>query len=66
MGKLIVNGKETEFGSGTLAELLEQLKVDAATVVAEVDGHIVEREKFCQMELADRQRIELIRFVPGG
>ena len=66
MGTLIVNGKETECEVGTLATLLEHLKVNAATVVAEVEGRIVERDKFAVTELADGQKIELIRFVPGG
>ena len=50
----------------TVSELLEQLRVDAATVVAEVDGLIVEREKFAHTKLSKGQSIELVRFVPGG
>jgi len=50
----------------TVAELLEQLKIEAATVVAEVDGQIVKREKFSQTKLHKGQSIELVRFVPGG
>ena len=66
MSRLIVNGKETKFTRATLADLLEELKVDAATVVAEVEGRIVERDRFGVTELTDGQRIELVRFVPGG
>ena len=69
MGKLKVNGVEKEFPEAvpaTVAQLLEQLNVNAATVVAEIDGTIVEQEKFSNTELSDGQSIELLRFMPGG
>ena len=70
MEKLKINGIEKQFPSGqlpsTLTELLTQLKVDAATVVAEIDGRIIERAKFDQTNLKPGQNIELVRFVPGG
>ena len=65
-----MNGAEKRFQAGKLpaplADLLERLAVDAATVVAEVDGQIVQRDKFAQTKLCDGQSIELIKFVPGG
>ena len=67
---LKINGVDREFAAGqmpkTIAELLEQLRVEAATVVAEVDGLIVEREKFAHTKLSKGQSVELVRFVPGG
>jgi sulfur carrier protein len=69
MEALKINGAEKQFPSGippTLAELLEQLGVKAATVVAEVDGKIVEPEKFARTKLSNGQNIELVRFMGGG
>jgi len=70
METLRINGQERQFDSGrmpgTLAELLEQLGIKAATVVAEVDGQIIERDKFSRTPLHAGQSIELVRFVPGG
>ncbi|MHC4498577.1 MAG: sulfur carrier protein ThiS [Planctomycetota bacterium] len=70
MNVLTINGVEKEFVAGqlpaSLAQVLEQLGVEAATVVAEVDGRIVEREQFAQTQVHTGQNIELIRFVPGG
>jgi sulfur carrier protein len=69
MESLKINGVEREFAGGipaTVAGLLEQLGIEAATVVAEIDGEIVEREKFTQTQLRNGQAIELVRFVPGG
>ena len=49
-----------------LSELLDKLKINAATVVAEIDGKIVERKNFTQTNLTQGQAVELIRFVGGG
>ena len=70
MEVLRINGIEKQFPAGelpaTVAQLLEQLGVEAATVVAEIDGQIVERAKFAETPLRRGQSIELVRFVPGG
>ena len=69
MGTLRINGRDMEFADGvpaTLLQLLQRLDINAATVVAEIDGLIVPREKFERTQLTDSQTIELIRFVGGG
>ena len=69
MAKIKINGTEKDFSEGlpaTVAELLELLNIQAATVVAEIDGRIIESKNFCATRLTDGQNIELIRFVPGG
>jgi len=50
----------------TIADLLRHLGVDSTTVVAELDGQIIERANFSKTTLNDGQNIELVRFVPGG
>jgi sulfur carrier protein len=70
MAILKINGKEKEFTTEslpeTMAALLKHLNVNAATIVAEVDGNIVQREKFAETKLNEGQSIELVRFVGGG
>jgi len=70
METLRINGVEKRFPAGklpaTVAELLEQLGVEAATAVAEIDGQVVERERFAQTKLCKGQSIELVRFMGGG
>ncbi len=69
MQTLTVNGQEREFPHGvpgSLEDLVLQLKVTAAAVVAEVDGVVVNQDAFAQTELRDGQSVELIRFVGGG
>jgi thiamine biosynthesis protein ThiS len=69
MNTLKINGEVKQFEGGlpeTLSQLLASLKVDEATVVAEIDGTIIERAKFATTQLHESQKIELIRFVGGG
>ncbi len=66
---LKINGPKKTFDEGlppTLSELLNNLEIDAAMVVAEIDGEIIERKSFAQTELKEGMAIELIRFVGGG
>jgi len=66
---LKINGTEKIFDKGlppNLGGLLKVLEIDAATVVAEIDGKIIERKDFEQTALHEEQSIELIRFVGGG
>lgn len=66
---LKINGTEKVFDKGlpsNLSELLTALEIDAATVVAEIDGSIIERKEFDKTTLNEAQSIELIRFVGGG
>jgi thiamine biosynthesis protein ThiS len=70
MEHLKINGKLREFPLGqlpdTLAQLLRNLEIDSAAVVAEIDGRIVPRKDFAETKLNTGQAIELVRFVPGG
>jgi len=69
MEVLKINGVEKQFPAGipqTLTELLEQLNINQATVAAEIDGKIIERQNFSQAQLSSGQSIELVRFVGGG
>jgi sulfur carrier protein len=69
METLKINGTEREFPAGiprTLAKLLGQLNINEATVVAEIDGRIIEQPSFAQTPLSAGQSIELVRFVGGG
>lgn len=66
---LKINGIEKQFPDGlpkTLIELLKQLDINQATVVAEINGKIIAREDFSQTQLSSGQTIELVRFVGGG
>ncbi len=65
--KIICNGKEMAVEDGTtLEELILELQLNPATVVAECDGRIVLRDEYPQITLSPGVVLELIRFVGGG
>ena len=70
MPSLRINGRERQFEPeqmpATLAALLERLGIEAATVVAEIDGRIVPPGEFARTALSDGQAIELVKFMGGG
>jgi len=69
MTVLRINGEDRHFEKtlpATLADLLGLMKVDAATVVAEIDGQIIKKDDFGSTKLSTGQKIELIRLVGGG
>ena len=69
MDSLKVNGKEREFAGtfpATVTDLLAELEISEATVVAEIGGEIVKREDFAKTRVCPGQSIELIRLVGGG
>ncbi|MHC4394646.1 MAG: sulfur carrier protein ThiS [Planctomycetota bacterium] len=69
METLRINGVEKQFPAGipkTLKKLLKQLGINEATVAAEIDGKIIERQSFAKTALRSGQSVELVRFVGGG
>ncbi len=67
---LKINGADKEFTDGripeNLSDLLDDLGISQATVVAEIDGRIIERKDFARTPVQPGQAIELVRFVGGG
>lgn len=70
MKSLRINGQVRQFPPeempATLSALLDRLGIEAATVVAEVDGRIVGPQEFPCTQLDDGQAIELVKFMGGG
>lgn len=50
----------------TLSGLVGLLNLNPKTLVAEINGQIIEYTSFDSRELQDGDNIELIRFVGGG
>lgn len=67
MIRVQVNGKPVELtGPTPLLDYLRGLGVDARAVAVEVNGDILDRERFgaCTLEAGDT--IEIVRMVGGG
>jgi len=50
----------------TLHDLVLSLELEPQSLVAEVNGKIIEHTGFADMALNEGDRVELIRFVGGG
>jgi sulfur carrier protein len=62
-----VNGKSITVDVGmTGAELLKQVDINAATLVAEVNGEIMPRADFLVHVLEPGDSLELVTLVGGG
>ncbi|GFZ31304.1 thiamine biosynthesis protein ThiS [Clostridium zeae] len=64
---MLLNGEKKEFrASITVAELLDELKINSDKVVVEVDRVILDKNEYAVKNLSSESEVELIRFVGGG
>ena len=49
-----------------LTDLLQRLGMHHSTVVAEIDGRVIERSRFAETEITEGANIELVHFLVGG
>lgn len=67
MPTIIANGRPRELPEGsTIADLLASVGWKPQWVVVEHNGEPVERSAFAAAELADGDRLEIVRAVAGG
>jgi len=67
MAKIQLNGDPYEINKGTnLNELLNKLKIQKNKVAIEVNGEIVEREKYPNLILNKDDKVEIVHFIGGG
>lgn len=65
--KMTVNGKPQEIAAGTtVAELLDQLRLDILQVVVERNGAIIARQRYASQPLEEGDALEIVHFVGGG
>ena len=67
MAKIQLNGDSYEIIKGTnLNELLGKLKIQKNKVAIEVNGEIVEKNKYPNLILNDKDKVEIVQFIGGG
>ena len=65
--RLVVNGDPLDLHDGsTVEELLAHLNLGGKWVLVERNGEPVERRHLATTELADGDRLELVKAVAGG
>ena len=67
MAKIQLNGDPFEINIGTnLNELLNKLKIQKNKVAIEVNGEIVEKNKYLNLILRKNDKVEIVHFIGGG
>ena len=67
VAKIQLNGSPYEIHNGTnLNELLNKLKIQKGKVAIEVNGEIVEKNKYLKLILNKDDKVEIVHFIGGG
>ena len=67
VAKIQLNGTPYEISDGTnLNELLIKLKIQKNKVAIEVNGEIVEKNKYPNLILSKGDKVEIVQFIGGG
>ena len=67
MAKIQLNGDPFEINIGSnLDELLNKLKVEKNKVAIEVNGEIVQKDKYINLILNNDDKVEIVHFIGGG
>ena len=67
VAKIQLNGDLYEINSGTnLNELLNKLKIPKNKVAIEVNGEIVQKDKYENLVLNKNDKVEIVHFIGGG
>ena len=67
MAKIQLNGDPYEINIGTnLIELLNRLKIQSNKVAVEINGVIVEKNKYKKLLLNKNDKVEIVHFIGGG
>jgi thiamine biosynthesis protein ThiS len=65
--RIVANGTSFDVEAGaTVAGFIRSRDLDPRYVVVELNGEPVERSRYSSIELADGDRLELVRAVSGG
>ena len=67
VAKIQLNGDSYEINDDTnLNELLNKLKIKKNNVAVEVNGEIVEKNKYLKLILNKDDKVEIVHFIGGG
>jgi len=67
VAKIQLNGDSYEINNGSnLNELLNKLKIQKKKVAVEVNGEIIEKNKYSKLILNKDDKVEIVHFIGGG
>ena len=67
VAKIQLNGDPYEINNGTnLNQLLNKLKIQKNKVAIEVNGQIIDKNKYPNLILNKNDKVEIVHFIGGG
>ena len=67
VAKIQLNGLPYEINTGTnLIKLLNKLQIKKNKVAIEINGEIVEKNKYPNLILNENDKVEIVHFIGGG
>ena len=67
VAKIQLNGDTYKINAGTnLDKLLNKLKIQKNKVAIEVNGEIIEKNKYPNLILNKEDKVEIVHFIGGG
>jgi sulfur carrier protein len=67
MAKIQLNGRKLELkNKHTLLSLLKKYKIDGKKIAVELNGKIINRNKYKIVYLKNMDKIEIVHFIGGG
>ena len=67
MAKIQLNGRKLELSSKhSITTLLKKYKIDGKKIAVELNGTIVNRDKYKLIYIKNNDKIEVVHFIGGG
>ena len=67
MGKIQLNGKQFDLNKKySLFSLLKKFKINEKKVAVELNGKIINKNKFKSVFIKNKDKLEVVHFIGGG
>ena len=67
MAKIQLNGRRLELNNKcSITTLLKKYKIDSKKIAIELNGQIINRNKYRHTYLKNKDKIEIVHFIGGG
>ena len=67
MAKIQLNGRKLELSSKySISALLKKYKIDSKKIAVELNGKIINKNKYKLINIKNKDTIEIVHFIGGG
>jgi len=67
MAKIQLNGRKLELSSKySISALLKKYKIDSKKIAVELNGKIINRNKYKLTYIKNKDKVEIVHFIGGG